>query len=266
MKKDKISEQDKLKIEIFNLSKIDSTLFGKDKIHNLNSLVNKINSDYNHIKKYEDELTIDYLKYQCYLLEESILDAKTFACEDIITEKRKRALDSNIKQAIKIQNDFENKLSSLGESRDKDNENELFAAFDFELDSEIKTVSEKIIQTSINKKSLKKAGRPRAVVKDAKEYLKFGLEKNKEKFITELTNHFGNTEPRIFNTVMKILSTRGIITNATNKEVKESFEKALGRKSQSQQNFDKQFNAGESTDYKKIYDQIMKIIDDNALV
>ncbi|CAM4182133.1 hypothetical protein [Zobellia nedashkovskayae] len=266
MDKGKISEEEKLKIEIENLSKIDSTILGKDKIHSLNSLVNKINTDYNLIKKYEDELTIDYLKHQCFRLEESILDAKTFSSENHITEKRERALDYNIKQAIKIQNEFENKLISLGDSRDKDYENELFAAFDFELDAETKLISEKTTPTSTTKKSIKKAGRPKAVVKEAKEYLKFELEENKAKFITELTNQFSKADIRIFNELMKILSNQGIITNATNKEIKESFEKALGRKPQSQQNFDKQFKAGESADSKKILKKINEIINDNTIV
>lgn len=114
--------------------------------------------------------------------------------------------------------------------------------------------------------NIKKAGRPKAVVKDAKEYLKFELEEYKEKFITELTNHFGKAAPRIFNTVIKVLYDEGRITNATNKEIKESFEKALGRKSQAQQNFNIQFKAGESADYNQVLETINKIIDDNALV
>ncbi|WP_282074497.1 hypothetical protein [Maribacter aquivivus] len=114
--------------------------------------------------------------------------------------------------------------------------------------------------------SINKAGRPKAIVKDAKEYLTFELKENKVKFIKELTNHFGKAEPRIFNTAIKVLSDKGIIVSATKKEIKESFEKALKPKTQAQQNFNIQIKAGESADYKKIQKTISKIIDENALI
>lgn len=269
-----------IKTQISNIGAVDSTLFGKDKIHNINNLVTKINGDYEIIKQnFKDELTIEYLKKQCLLIEEFILDVITYAKTTPLEEKRLRVLIWNVKSANSIQKKFEKKLIQLKDKRDIDIESAVFAAFDFELDDdneykEIKylpnalEIEERILNETGWEKEKRtknqKAGRKKAEIKDAKEYLdKFFTEGQKLKFIAKLRECYKDSEHKVFNLVVRALLKKGLLKEFKNKPIKVSFEKALGRKPQSQSNFDKQLsqNLDETEEYKNISKKIQSIFD-----
>lgn len=83
----------------------------------------------------------------------------------------------------------------------------------------------------------KNPGRKKAIVKDAREYLKFEMDGHKEIFLKEIKKHFPNQTPKEFNHLILVLKKIPRISEATNKEIKEAFEKELNLAEQSQANF-----------------------------
>lgn len=114
----------------------------------------------------------------------------------------------------------------------------------------------------------KKPGRPSVKVKHAKEYLQnFELPENKIKFLKALKIEYSNVNHKTFNHLMIALNEMEYLKPATKTEYRKAFEKALDRKSQTKQNFDKQFK--DKTDpiiYDGIKSRISNIIQSQTLV
>lgn len=104
-----------------------------------------------------------------------------------------------------------------------------------------------------------KRGRKRSTPKLAVEYLrKFVSEIHKEKFISELKSQYQSSDHFTFNLLIRVLIDLGYIEPTTRVALKNSFEKALDRVKQSQQNFNKQFNQDlkHTIEYKSISNNI----------
>lgn len=129
-----------------------------------------------------------------------------------------------------------------------------------------KIEAEKMLLEAAHIKKFKglKAGRRKAEIKDAKEYLiNFINEEHKVRFIIELTKQYQNCKHKVFNYVMIALVEMNRVRIVEKIELKTSFERALNRKEQSQQNFNKQFskNLSNSQEIKNIKANIQLIID-----
>ncbi|MFH4964765.1 hypothetical protein V8G69_07145 [Gaetbulibacter sp. M235] len=285
MKTSKLEIDIKAKTEIYNIGTVNSTLYGRDKIRNIKALVEKVNKDYQSIRNnFENSLTIDYLKSQCLLIEEFILEGITYAKSTALEEKKIRVLIWNIKKALSIQKEFEKRLIDLNKERDYDNENEMFAAFDFELYSDKPNtrnylpnaleVEKRIIRetgfekekplSTYTKELVKKSGRNKAQIKEAKAYLKnFFSEEQKLRFLSELKEQYQNSTHKIFNLVIKVLIDKEYLQMAERNALKISFEKALERRAQAQQNFNIQFNqeSKSTIEYKSISENIQSLFE-----
>ncbi len=247
----------------------------KDKIRNLNNLIHKIEFE---LLNKGDNLGIEDLRRQCFLIEEHILDGIYFVKTKEIKEKSIRVLIWNIKKGVEIQKKLEKMLVDRGSNRNYENEEEIFAAFDFNLDNEedlsflpnAEKLEERIKRETgfsnekVNRSVRKKVGRKKAEVREAKEYLKkFVNEIHKEKFISELKNLYQSSDHFTFNLLIKVMIDLGYLEPITRVALKKSFEKALDREKQSQQNFNKQFNQNlkDTIEYKNLYSKISGVFE-----
>ena len=116
---------------------------------------------------------------------------------------------------------------------------------------------------SASKKS-GKPGRKKVEIKEASEYLQnFVNDHHKEKFLRELKKQYQKSPHLIFNYVIKVLSDKYYLKPSTLIELKEAFEIALGRKKQTPQNFNTQFNKNlkSTREYKAIENNIINIFE-----
>lgn len=111
------------------------------------------------------------------------------------------------------------------------------------------------------------AGRKKAVIKDAKDYLTFELDEYKKTFIKEIKKQY----PKITTTqliyLIKILKNKNIVSDVTNLELKESFEKEFKAETQSQSNFNSRLKQDPEKElFESIEKTVKNIIYNNSLV
>lgn len=126
------------KNELHQLS-LDYLIFiNKDKIHQLRGIVSHIEDQYQVVlENYEGKFTIDYLKSQYLLIEESILDGITYIKTTPLEERRIRVFILNVKKAIITQKKIKDRLIELDDKIDNDYCSEILDTFDFDLDNNI---------------------------------------------------------------------------------------------------------------------------------
>jgi len=144
----------------------------------------------------------------------------------------------------------------------KSNKKKLDGLFN-KFESEIQDLPIERINSPATKK---KAGRPTAIIKSSTEYLdNIDFEEKKPLFIEKLKDEFESSRPRIFVCVIRALKELGYIKTATNKEIKESFQKALNCISHSQSYYDKEIKNDLPEFYDKTKSKICKIRDENCI-
>jgi hypothetical protein len=142
-------------------------------------------------------------------------------------------------------NDIHNKMSDFEKDTFQHIKENNISGVHKEAILQIKSETENLLQTIVDKNIPKTsgAGRKKTEIKEAQEYLrKFVNEEHKSKFIQELKNQYQKSEPYIFNYVIRALIDMERLEQVNKNALKISFEKALDRKNQSQQNFNKQYS------------------------
>ena len=253
-----------------------------DKVTSLATLLDEIKAA-NIFDKPDRKSKVESLKSTCFYIDNFILNSIEYYKREYLEEGRIQLLIEHGKRLKELQKSFETELIRLGSKRDLQNEYELKTAFDFNLDDGKKKpflsnsveielrIKEEIglnirqVKKSIFKKEIdKKVGRKKTEVKEVTYYLqKFISEEHKLRFIQELKKQYQNSEPSIFNYIVRILVDMGRVQITNNITIKTSFEKALGRKEQSSQNFNKQFSKDVKNlkEYKSIKNNIEHIIE-----
>ena len=185
------------------------------------------------------ETNEDFEKYYCSL-RQKLIDRFENDFEAYQNREAKANFLQELMDEILHANHEMNHNYNISEIAEK-NENDLKSLMIF-FESENQKL---FIPRHSSKKIKSKAGRKKAITKNAKEYLskeKFLNDNHKRRFIELLQESYKNYSHKNFNFLMRVLNNERYLEKVENVCLKEAFEKAFEREPQSQTNFNNQFN------------------------